>query len=95
MYLFYKEKTPLKEYNNRQLISKGFLNRMSFRISTRGRSRIKSKCCENIYNDFCIYKIYLNAKLYSELIKLLLPEIIVEYFDLLPIKREMKSSTFT
>jgi hypothetical protein len=32
---------------------------------------------------------------YSELIKLLLPEIIVEYLNLLPIKKEMKSSTFT
>jgi hypothetical protein len=32
---------------------------------------------------------------YSELIKLLLPEIIVEYFELTSYKREMKSSTFT
>jgi hypoxanthine-guanine phosphoribosyltransferase len=31
---------------------------------------------------------------YSELIKLLLPEIIVEYFELTSYKKEMKSSTF-
>jgi hypoxanthine-guanine phosphoribosyltransferase len=30
---------------------------------------------------------------YSELIKLLLPEIIVEYFELTSYKKEMKSST--
>jgi hypothetical protein len=46
-----------------------------------------------INNDLCNSKYIQDS--YSELIKILLPGIIVEYFELTPSKRKMKSSTFT
>jgi hypothetical protein len=45
--------------------------------------------------DFCIYKYISMQDSYSELIKLLLPEIIVEYLNLFLIKGAEYSTIFT
>jgi hypothetical protein len=37
---------------------------------------------EEIQKEIFIFQNYINARFYSELIKLLLPEIIVDYFEL-------------
>jgi hypothetical protein len=49
------------------------------------------KCVGNIQKEIFIFQ-YRNARFYSELIKLLLPEIIIDYFELTSYKKSNTSS---